>query len=101
MDEADQADRIVLMSHGRVEGRGSVHEIVGDRRVVSVDGPDWSEAFAALDRDDRLLTLAGTEIRVLGASPHDVRQVLDRAGVTAVVSEVSASLEETMALLAR
>ena len=83
MDEAEQADRIVLMSQGRTVAEGSVGSVVGDRTVVEVVTERWQDAFAALDRDGRLLTMFGTTIRVLGQERADVIHLLDAGGIAA------------------
>jgi ABC-2 type transport system ATP-binding protein/ribosome-dependent ATPase len=99
MDEAEQADRLVLMSQGRVVAAGSLDEIVGDLTVVSVDADRWEHAFAALDTRGRLLSLAGTTVRVLGDSEDTVAGVLRAGSVEAELATVPATLDEAMVLL--
>lgn len=99
MDEADQADRVVLMASGRVAGRGSISDIVGDTTTIVVEADDWSGAFGVLDRGDRLVTMAGTTIRVIGDSIEAVRAELAAGGVAAGVREAPATLDETMVVL--
>jgi ABC-2 type transport system ATP-binding protein/ribosome-dependent ATPase len=96
MDEAEQADRVVLMSHGRVVGDGSIEQIVGDRTTTAVMADDWARAFGELDRDGRLVTLAGRTIRVIGEGPHQVGRILQAAGIDADVTAVPSTLDETM-----
>jgi ABC-2 type transport system ATP-binding protein len=97
MDEAEQADRIVIMAGGRVVAEGLVPEIIGERRVVEVAARDWPAALAAVDRAPRLVMLDGTLIRVLGAEPEAVRADLEQAAVSdARVTLVPASLNETL-----
>lgn len=99
MDEAEQADRLVLMSHGRVVGSGSLESIIGDTRAVAVQAERWDEVFAVLDTGHRLITLAGTTVRVLGESIEEIAEVLGGAGMTAEYEIVPATLDETMVML--
>jgi ABC-2 type transport system ATP-binding protein len=99
MDEAEQADRIVLMSRGRVVVQGSVDDIVGGRRVTEVLADEWVRALEVLDSSGRIVTLSGRTIRVLADDPDGVRRALADAGVAARVSTVPATLDETMVVL--
>ena len=102
MDEAEQADRVVIMADGRVVAEGLVPEIVGGRRVVEVTAPDWPAALAAVEREPRLVMLDGTLIRVLGADPDAVRADLERAALSdARIRLAPASLNETLVELSR
>jgi ABC-2 type transport system ATP-binding protein len=102
MDEAEQADRVVIMADGRVVAEGLVPEIVGERRVVEVAAPDWPAALAAVERGPRLVMLDGTLIRVLGDEPEAVRADLERAAISdARIRLVPASLNETLVELSR
>jgi ABC-2 type transport system ATP-binding protein/ribosome-dependent ATPase len=99
MDEAEQADSLVLMSRGKVAGRGAMTDIIGDLTAVEVTAPRWQDAFDLLDRTGPPVTLSGRTIRVIGAEPEAVRAVLADAEVQADVAVVSATLDETMVLL--
>jgi ABC-2 type transport system ATP-binding protein/ribosome-dependent ATPase len=99
MDEAEQADRLVLMSQGRVAARGSLADIVGDRIAVEVTADRWSDAFAVLDRLDRKIALAGRTVRVLDEPADAVAGELRRAGIDADVRVVPATLDETMVVI--
>ncbi len=99
MDEAEQADRLVLMSQGRVVAEGSLDAIIGDMTAVAVSADRWERAFAALDTGGRLITLAGTRVRVLGESKESISAVLGVAGVEATLATVPATLDETMVML--
>ena len=98
MDEARQADRLVLMAGGRVVGRGQESDLVGSSRAVVVRTADWSGAFAALEAAGMAASLAGREVRLPGADPAQVRRVLAAAGVAAEVASAPATLEEAMVL---
>ena len=99
MDEAEQADRLVLMSRGRVAVAGLLDDVIGNRRVVEVRAERWADAFAALDHDGRPLTLAGTNVRVIGESSASVAAELDAAGVAAAVRSVPATIDEAMVVI--
>jgi ABC-2 type transport system ATP-binding protein len=66
MDEAEQADRVVIMAGGRVVAAGTVGEIIGGRSVVEVTAGNWPAALAAVEHGDRVVLLDGRTIRVLG-----------------------------------
>lgn len=96
MDEAEQADRLVVMSRGSVVASGTATEVVSDRRTVEVRSQRWAEAFEALDHGNRHITMSGRAVRVLGESPGPVHDELQNAGLTADVTSVAATLEEVL-----
>jgi ABC-2 type transport system ATP-binding protein len=98
MDEARQADRLVLMAGGRVVAEGQESGIVGSSRAVAVRTADWSGAFGALEAAGLAASLAGRDVRLPGSDPEQVRRVLADAGVAAEVFSVPATLEEAMVL---
>lgn len=98
MDEARQADRLVLMAGGRVVGRGQESDLVGASRAVVVRTADWSGAFAALEEAGLSASLAGRDVRLPGADLEEVRRVLAAAGSAAEVASAPATLEEAMVL---
>lgn len=101
MDEARQADRLVLMSRGRVVGRGSEAAVVGAARAVVVRGEDWAQAFSALEAAGLAASLVGRDVRVPGVSRDAVHRVLAAAGIAAGVETAVATLEEAMLLASR
>jgi ABC-2 type transport system ATP-binding protein len=102
MQEAEQCDRLVLMSHGRQVATGTHADIIGSTTAVQVDpATDWSRAFAALDGAGLPVTLAGRHVRVADTAPDKVRDVLSAAGVEADIRQVPATLEEKMAIIDR
>ncbi|HSM65066.1 MAG TPA: ABC transporter ATP-binding protein [Ilumatobacteraceae bacterium] len=96
MDEAEQTDRLVIMSRGRLVAEGTTAEVVGGRTAVEVTAERWSEAFDALDQPGRHLRLAGRAVRVLGDDPSAVQHALADAGIAAGVAAVPATLEEVL-----
>ena len=101
MQEAQQCDRLLLMSHGRLVAQGSEADVVGDTRALSVRTDDWAAAFDALNAAHVPVILDGRAVRVADTDPAQVREILDRAGLTASVEPVPATIEERMLVLAR
>jgi len=101
MQEAQQCDRLLLMSHGRLVGQGSEADIIGDTRALSVETDDWATTFATLNAARVPVILDGRAVRVADTDPDDVRRILDAAGLRATVSAVPATIEERMLVLAR
>ncbi len=101
MQEAQQCDRLLLMSQGRLVGQGSEADIIGDTRALAVRTDDWGTAFAALNDAGVPVILDGRAVRVADTDPGDVRAILDRARLSATVDAVPATLEERMLVLAR
>jgi ABC-2 type transport system ATP-binding protein/ribosome-dependent ATPase len=101
MDEAEQADRLVVMANGTIAGQGAVADIVAGRQVVEVRAPDWRAALAAVERDRRVVLLDGRAIRILGDEVPAVRADLRRASIEAEVRLVPASLNEALVELSR
>ena len=101
MDEAEQADRLVVMANGRIAGQGAVADIVAGLQVVEVRAPDWRAALAAVERDQRVVLLDGRAIRILGDEISAVRADLRRVSIEAEVRLVPASLNEALVELSR
>lgn len=100
MQEARQCDRLLLMSRGAVVGRGTEADIVGDTAVVRVETPSWQRAFAALEAAGMPVTLAGTDVRVVGVAEGDVMAALTRAGIQGRAQPAVATIDERMTVLA-
>jgi ABC-2 type transport system ATP-binding protein len=101
MQEAQQCDRLILMSDARLVGSGSEQDVIGDTTAVEVVCDDWAGAFAALEEASQPVTLAGRSVRVADGDPDEVKRIIEDAGVDPVVRRVPATLEERMAVLAR
>ncbi|WP_068278139.1 ABC transporter ATP-binding protein [Aldersonia kunmingensis] len=101
MQEAQQCDRLVLMSHGRKVAGGHERDIIGDTTAVEVRTDRWQDAFAALDATGMPVTLAGTRVRVANVPAERVRTALAEAHVAGEVDDVAATLEEAMTALDR
>jgi ABC-type multidrug transport system ATPase subunit len=101
MEEAEQCDRLMVMTDGKVVASGTTDEITAGRKVSEVRTADWSRAFAQLDGNRLAVQLHGTMLRV-GGQPEEVSALLSRAGIEAAVESVPANLEEAfVAIVAR
>jgi ABC-2 type transport system ATP-binding protein len=92
MDEAEQCDRLVVMTNGRVVAEGSVPHIVGDSRVTVVETAQWARAFTLIEQSGQIVALVGRTLRVPDRKPQDVSRLLD--AVPARLREAPATLEE-------
>lgn len=92
MEEAEECDRLVVMTEGRVVAAGTVEGIVGDARVVVVEAEDWTSAFERLETAGLRAALVGRTLRVPGADRAAVERAL--GALPARVSEARATLEE-------
>jgi ABC-2 type transport system ATP-binding protein len=101
MQEAQQCDRLLLMSDGVLVGEGSEADIVGSTSAAAVHTDDWAAAFAALTAAGVPVILDGRDVRVADVDLDDVRRVLADAGLGATVERVRATIEERMLVLAR
>lgn len=98
MDEARQADRLVLMAAGDIIVEGTVAELIGDAVTAQVEAADWQGAFTALDEASLPVMLDGRRTRVPGGDRAVIENLLRSAGVAARTTEVPATLEEVMVL---
>ena len=99
MDEADQADRLVIMAHGAVVATGRRSDVVAGRVTLSITADDWAGAFRALEAHGHRPLLAGRTVRLAADSVRDaakVREVLRGEGVSASVEPSRATLGEAL-----
>ncbi|TMQ89729.1 ABC transporter ATP-binding protein, partial [Actinomadura soli] len=102
MQEAQQCDRLILMSRGRQVAAGSEADIIGTTTSVEVESTaDWARAFAVLNDAGLPVTLAGRKVRVPDTRTEDVRAALRAADLEAELRQVPATLEEKMAVFDR
>jgi ABC-type multidrug transport system ATPase subunit len=101
MQEAQQCDRLLLMSGGRLVAQGSEADVIGSTSAVEVRTGDWTRAFALLEGAGMPVMLSGRAIRVADADPRSLLEVLEDAGVHGEVVSVPATIEERMAALDR
>lgn len=101
MQEADQCDRLAIMVAGRVAATGTVPDIIGDRTAVQIDTDAWQQAFNTLADAGLPVLLSGRSVRVPDASAADVERVLAAAGLSARITDVPSTLDETLVTLGR
>ncbi|MGC4175851.1 ABC transporter ATP-binding protein [Demequina sp.] len=94
MQEAQQCDRLLLMSQGRAVAEGGEADIVGSTTTIAIHAERWQDAFAALDTAGIMTMLAGTHVRAVDVSEEAVRRAL--GDIPAKVSAVKSTLEEAM-----
>jgi ABC-2 type transport system ATP-binding protein/ribosome-dependent ATPase len=99
MEEAEECDRLVVMSQGTVVASGTIDEITAGAKTVVVSSERWDAAFDALDYLDAPLALVGRDLRLPGSEVDDVQGVLTDAGIDADVSLADATFEEVFASL--
>ena len=101
MQEAQQCDRLLLMSDGLLVGQGSEADIVGTTSAAAVRTEDWAAVFGALNAAGVPVILDGRDVRVADTPLDDVRRILADAALDATVEQVPATIEERMLVLAR
>jgi ABC-type multidrug transport system ATPase subunit len=101
MQEAQQCDRLLLMSDGALVAEGSEADIVGSTSAAAVHTDDWAAAFAALTAAGVPVILDGRDVRVADADLDEVRRTLADARLEVTVDRVPATIEERMLVLAR
>jgi ABC-2 type transport system ATP-binding protein/ribosome-dependent ATPase len=101
MQEAQQCDRLLLMSQGRLVAQGTEADIVDGTTAIAVASDDWARVFAVLSGAGLAVNLAGRDVRVIDPDPAVVRQLLAGHGIEAGFHEVPATIEERMTMLAR
>ncbi|WP_028049313.1 ABC transporter ATP-binding protein [Cellulomonas sp. URHD0024] len=101
MQEAQQCDRLLLMSDGQLVGQGSEADLIGATAAAAVRTDDWAAVFGVLNGAGVPVILDGRDVRVADADLDEVRRILAGAGLAATVEPVPATLEERMLTLAR
>jgi ABC-type multidrug transport system ATPase subunit len=92
MDEAEECDRLVVMSGGRVVAEGSSADIVADAQVTVVETDQWARAFELIEQSGTAAALVGRTLRIPDSAPGEVTRLLD--GVPARIERRPATLEE-------
>lgn len=101
MQEAQQCDRLLLMSEGRLVAQGTEADIVDGTTAVAVESDDWAQVFAVLSDAGLPVGLAGRSVRVVNPDPVQLRALLLKAGIEATLTDVPATIDERMTTLAR
>jgi ABC-2 type transport system ATP-binding protein/ribosome-dependent ATPase len=101
MQEAEQCDRLLLMSNGQLVAQGTVADIVDGTSTVAVASADWASAFEVLTGAGCAVNLDGREVRVIDPDIPFVQATLAEHGIAASLRPVPATIEERMTMLAR
>jgi ABC-type multidrug transport system ATPase subunit len=101
MQEAQQCDRLLLMSNGKLVAQGSEADIIGTTLALAVRTDDWATTFAALNNAGVPVILDGRAVRVADTDPAELDRILRAAGINATIDAVPATIEERMLVLAR
>ncbi len=101
LQEAQQCDRLLLMSDGHLVAEGDESDIIGDATAVQVQCDDWAGAFAALADSGAPVALDGTAVRIPDGDAQKIITVLRAAGIEAQVQHVPATIAERMTMLAQ
>jgi ABC-2 type transport system ATP-binding protein/ribosome-dependent ATPase len=97
MDEAEQCDRLVLLSAGRAVASGTVDEILTGQRTIELAPADPAAAMAILDRAGLPVLPTGAMLRLPGVTTASVRAAL---GGDVSLTESRSTLEEAFMSLA-
>lgn len=100
MEEADQCDRIVMLSSGRIAAEGTAASIIDSVEALEVAFDDWQAVFSALENAGLQPTLVGRRVRLTSVDPEQVKMILADLGLEAEVRQVKAGFEEAFASLA-
>lgn len=98
MDEAEQCDRLVLLSAGRAVAVGTVEEILAGQVTIEATPADPAAALDLLETAGLPALPTGAHLRLPGVSVASVRSIL---GDEVPLSESGSSLEEAFMTLAR
>ena len=98
MEEAEECDRVVLMAAGREVAAGSVADVIGASRSVSLSGAVDRQCLDEIAGEGGTVLLAGDGWRIVGVTLETVRDIV---GPRADVQEVPASFEEAFVAISR
>ena len=98
MDEAEQCDRLVLLSAGRAVASGTVDEIIAGQTTIEVAPADPAAAMAMLGQAGLPVLPTGPHLRLPGVTTSSVRSIL---GGDVGLTESRSTLEEAFMSLAR
>lgn len=101
MQEAQQCDRLLLMSNGELVASGTEADVIGDTKAYAVRTDDWAATFEALNAAGAPVILDGRAVRVANVDPVEISRILDAAGIRGSIDPVTATIEERMLVLAR
>ncbi|MEX0796756.1 MAG: ABC transporter ATP-binding protein [Acidimicrobiia bacterium] len=93
LEEAEQCDRLLMLADGLVVAEGTLKEIIGSRRTVSVTGGDQARNMDMISEAGLVGSFAGTGLRVVGIGIDRVIAVFGNDTELAI-HERPATLEE-------
>ena len=93
LEEAEQCDRLILLADGLVVAGGTLEDIIGSRRTVSVTGGDQARNMDMISEAGLVGSFAGTGLRVAGAGLDRVVAVFGN-DTDLAIDELPATLEE-------
>lgn len=99
MEEADQCDRIVMLSSGRIAAQGTAASIVDSVKALEVVADDWQPVFSTLEEAELQPTLVGRRVRLTGVEQERVEAIVADSGLDATVRQVRAGFEEAFGAL--
>ena len=91
----------------QLDGKTAVYDtavivsFVSDQTAITESREQDANSFDALNAAGQPVMLEGRAIRVANASPAELQQVLNAAGIQASLQPVPATIEERMLMLAR
>jgi len=101
MLEAQQCDRLLLMSSGKLVAQGDEADLIGDTTAIAVHTDDWARTFATLTAAGQPVILDGRAVRVADGDEDRLARILAADGIHARFEPVAATIEERMLVLAR
>ncbi|MEX2280414.1 MAG: ABC transporter ATP-binding protein [Acidimicrobiia bacterium] len=101
LDEAEQCDRLIMMSAGRVVAAGRLEDVVAGGTAVTVETEYWQHVSDLLIRSGLRAYVTASGVRIPEGDPDQVERLLVDAGVTAAVGVDRATLDETFVRLSR
>lgn len=100
MEEAEQCDRLVMMSDGEVVATGSASDLTAGIEVVQIDSDDWPGTLQALATAGAQVSINGGGVRAVGVGVGEVDAILQAHNIGATTSIVPAGFEEAFVALA-
>lgn len=100
MEEAEQCDRLVMMSDGGVVATGRASDLTANIEVVQIDSDDWARTLEALTSVGAQVSINGGAVRAVGMDRGDVEAILQASNIEATTRIVAAGFEEAFVALA-
>lgn len=101
LEEAEQADRLVMMAAGRVVASGTVDEVVAGRTACVIDVEQARAAAEVLEELGARVGVTAAGLRTTDLDRTSIELALTKAGLRSAVREVPATLDETFVALSR